>query len=99
MAIEVSDSDLLDPNYWLRQLLRNGDWETTGSVSSAKDYVIAGQNYIALAPTSQSDQGASMTISVSQIERMVQRAQTFITTSAGGVNSGVKFLGVDSNFR
>lgn len=81
-------------------LLNNADFEELSSVVKARAFVTAAKRFLILSPQQQTDQGSSMTISVNQIESLLNRAQQFIEqsnrNSSGG---GVRFLSAAEGFR
>jgi hypothetical protein len=79
-------------------LLDNADFEESSSVSKAQSFATAAKRYFILTPSSQSDQQSSMSISVQQIENLMNRALEFI--AANRTSTGVvQFLSVSEGFR
>lgn len=87
MAVEPIDA--------LNDCVTYADWEETGSVTRAKAFITAVNRYLLLSPQSQSDQGQSLAISVTELANMRNRAQVFVAQSVeSGSGASVRFLGV-----
>ena len=82
-------------------LSNNADFEEVGSVAKAKAFVTAATRYLIVSPASQSDQGSSMVINSQQIERLLQRARSFIAANerTSAATSRVRFLTAAQGFR
>jgi len=78
----------------------NASFEEDSSVTKAQAFVTAAKRYLLFAPQTQSDQGSSLTMSVQQIENLMQQARQYVTansTSAGAAK--VRFLSASDGFR
>jgi hypothetical protein len=82
----------------MQELEDNIGFEQQGSVSMANAFIQAANLYLILTPQSQSDQGSSMSISVSAIENMLKRAYSYVTANRTSSGS-VRHLTVSENFR
>ena len=80
------------------ELLEYADFEETGSPARARKFIIAAKRYLILSPTSQADQGSSMTLSIPQIESLLKSAQVYARANDPG-NSRVRHLGASRGFR
>jgi len=79
------------------ELLEYADFEEVGSPARARKFIVAAKRFLILSPTSQSDQGSAMTLSIPQIEALMKSAQVYARANSG--TGGVRFLGVTSRFR
>jgi len=73
----------------------NADYEETQSLPKAKAFVTACTRLIGVIPSSQSDQGSSIAMSVPQVLALMQRAQNWIAANRSGQGSRVSFLSVN----
>jgi hypothetical protein len=74
--------------------LENADFEAAQSVAKAKAFITACNQLDFLIPDSASDQGSSQAFNAATRDRLRQRAQSFVGSSARG--SRVTFLSVNS---
>lgn len=78
------------------------DWEEVGSVERAKKYITAARRFIGF-PESSSGEGKTQTFSVDQVREELLAARAFVqandTSISGGNSTGVRVLGVGSDFR
>lgn len=79
----------------------NADFEEVSSVTKAKAYITTATRWLALEPTSQSDQGSSLSFAPAQVERLMQRARAFVAANANSSSSSssVRFLSAAQGFR
>lgn len=80
-------------------ILNNADFEEQSSVTKANAFVTAAKRYLILSPESQSDQGSSLTISTSQIENLMRRAQQYIDHRSRQSAGSARFLSAAEGFR
>jgi len=80
-------------------LLDNADFEEVNSLSKAKAFVTAATRFFILVPQTAADQqGCSQSMSVQQIENLMERARSYVSTNNTAASS-VRFLGVGEDFR
>ena len=78
----------------------NADFEEVGSVSKAQSFVTAAKRFLLFSPQTQSDEGSSLTMSVTQIENLMQQARNYITANATDSGAAkVRFLSASEGFR
>lgn len=75
------------------------DFEEVGSVARAKLFITAAKRYLLINPSSQSDQGSSMTMDTPQIQGLLHRAQQYVDRSVRSNGSSVRFLSAAEGFR
>lgn len=78
----------------------NADFEESGSVTKAHAFVTAAKRFLLFSPQTQSDEGSTLTMSVTQIENMMNQARNFITANSTASGAAkVRFLSASQGFR
>jgi len=83
-----------------KALIEYADFEETESVDRAKKFITAAKRWLILRPQSSARDGASMTMSHSTVNDLLQRAHAYVKARETGANqSRVRFLAVENDFR
>lgn len=82
-------------------LLDNADFEASNSVSKARAFITAANQFFILTPASQSDQGSSLSMGLAEIRNLLVAARSFVAQAStdSADTSRVRFLSARQGWR
>lgn len=79
----------------------NADFEEVGSVAKARAFITAANRFLILTPSSQSDQGSSLSMGLPQVQSLLASARAYVTQAdnSSAATSRVRFLSAREGWR
>lgn len=79
----------------------NADFEEVGSVAKARAFITAANRFLILTPSSQSDQGSSLSMGLPQVQSLLASARAYVTQAdqSSAMTSRVRFLSAREGWR
>lgn len=80
-------------------LVTYADFEEVGSVSRAKAFITAANQWLILKPESASNQSSSLSMGKAEVSALLQRARDYVLANDTTASTRVRFLQPGGSFR